>query len=62
MGNGKKGFRQFLIYGIELNFSGPSSFKLAMSNLISGDKNLYGQSTECYSVLLELTISVPSVI
>ena len=43
-------------YGLEVPFSGPSSFKLATSDLIFGDKNLYCQTTACYFVLLELTI------
>ena len=43
-------------YGLEVPFSAPSSFKLAPSDLIFGDKNLYGQTTACYFVLLELTV------
>ena len=47
----RKSFRQSLFYGLELTFSGPCSFKLATSELIFGDKNLYGQTTDvilCY--------------
>ena len=42
-------------YGPELTFSGPTSFKLAMSELIFGEKDLYGQTTGSYFVVLELT-------
>ena len=37
-------------------FSGPSSIKLATSDLIFGAKNLYSQTTGCCFVLLELLI------
>ena len=32
-------------YGLKVPYSGPSSFKLATSGLIFGDKNRYGQTT-----------------
>ena len=61
MENGKK-VSVSPIFGLELTFSGPSSFKLATSDLIFGDNNLYGQTTiGCYFVLLELMVKVCSV-
>ena len=54
----KKNLLSVSFYGLEVLFSGPSSFKLATSDLIFGDKNLHGQTTACYFVLLELTVSV----
>ena len=44
MKNAKEIASVSLFYGLELPFSGPSSFKLATSDLIFGDKNLYGQT------------------
>ena len=43
-------------YGIELTFSVPSRFKLATSDFIFADKNLYGQTTGCFFMLLELMV------
>ena len=51
----ENGERKALIspfYGLELTFNGPSSFKLATSDLIFGAKNLYGQTTECCFVYM----------
>ena len=42
-------------HGLEDPLSGPSSSKLATSDLIFGDKYLYVQTAACYCVLLELT-------
>ena len=41
---------------LELLFSGPSSFKFAMCDLIFGDKDLYGQTTFCYFLVFKLTV------
>ena len=56
MENAKKKLLSVSFYGLEVPFIGPRSFKLAKSDLIFGDKNLYGQTTACYFVLFELTI------
>ena len=51
MENAKRKSLSVPFYGLEVPFSGPSSFKLATSDLIFGDKNLYGQTTACYFVI-----------
>ena len=56
MENAKKKVLSVPFYCLELPFSGPSSFNLAMSDLILGDKYLYGQTTACYFVFLELMV------
>ena len=43
-------------YGQKLAFSGPTSFKLATSEIIFGENNMHGQTTGCYFVLLELRV------
>ena len=42
-------------YGVEITFSAPSSFEIAMSNLILPTK-ICMDIVLCYFVLLELTI------
>ena len=41
-------------YGLKLTFSGPSSFKLATSDLTFCNEIVYGQITACDFVFLEL--------
>ena len=48
-----------LFYGVKLLFSGPSHFKLAMSDLTCvylAPNICIGETSVCYFVLLELTV------